>query len=409
MVAPPRYRAALAFSVGLLSVISWCLTAASACIFCALLILNLASFFNPDYVWTQWQVWLLYVLLCCIAVAVIVLLPTWLPQAEMVFFLATVSGFVVFFITVLATSKSKQKGSTIFTDWNNQSGWSDGPAFLIGVGTAMYTFLATDGATHIAEEIPQASKNVPRAMVLTLIIGACTAIPWTLAFMFSTNDLDSVAASYLPILTVYYQALNSQGGAAFFAVWLLFAYYGATISCFVTAGRLTWAFARDNGLPFSPFLAKLHPTLQVPVNATLATAVFCILYGLIYIGSTTAFNSFISLSILGLNLSYVIPQFVVLLRGRENVLPKSRPFDLGPIFGRFCNLFSTVWVALYTVIFCFPYFLPVTVEDMNYLSVVFVGICGIILLGWWGGKRKTFVGPNVTLEGVEVASAMRDA
>jgi choline transport protein len=120
-------------------------------------------------------------------------------------------------------------------------------------------------------------------------------------------------------------------------------------------------------------------------------------YGAIYVGSTTAFNSFVSLAILGLNVSYTVPQAIVLLRGRKNVLPK-RPFDLGPILGPFCNAFSIAWVAVYTVLFCFPVFLPVTLNSMNYLSVVVAGVCLFILILWWGGKRKTFVGPTINLE-----------
>ena len=168
----------------------------------------------------------------------------------------------------------------------------------------------------------------------------------------------------------------------------------------VTAGRLTWAFARDNGLPFSKFFARTHPTLETPVNATMITGAFCIVYGVIYVGSTTAFNSFVSLAILGLNVSYAFPQAIVLLRGRKNVLPK-RSFDLGPVFGPFCNAFSVLWMAVYTVLFCFPVFLPVSLDSMNYLSVVVAGVSLFMLLLWWGGKRKTFVGPTINLEVLE--------
>ncbi|KIW66328.1 hypothetical protein PV04_05664 [Phialophora macrospora] len=408
MVAPPRYRAVVAFTTGWLSVVAWWMTASSACIFCAQICVNLASFFNPDYVWTQWQVYLVYLLLTCLAVALFVLLPTFMPKTEIVFFFATVLGFVVFFITVLATSDTKQSGRTVFTEWNNQTGWNDGIAFFLGVGSCMYIYLATDSATHIAEEMPNPSRNVPRAIGMTMIIGTVTSLLWTIAFMFSTNDLEEVSLSYLPILTVYYQALDSKGGAAFLVVWLLVVYYGASISCFLTAGRLTWAFARDNGLPFSHFFAKVHPTLKVPVNASLLTMVFCAAYGAIYIGSTTAFNSFISLSILGLNITYAIPQGIVLFRGRDKILP-ARPFDLGPILGPFCNAFSVLWILFYTILFCFPVFLPATVENMNYVSVVFVGIGILTLCVWWGGKRKSFTGPAINLDGLETLDELNKA
>ncbi|KAK5057849.1 hypothetical protein LTR84_011850 [Exophiala bonariae] len=405
MVSSSEYRSAVAFTVGWLSVIAWCLTAASAAIFCAQVVTNIASFLHPEYVWTQWQVYLIYVLLCIVAVVIVVWLPRQIPKLEVVFFLSSIVGFVVFTITVLSRSKQKQSSSKVFTDWYNQTGWGDGTAFLLAVGTCMYTYLAVDSVTHVAEEMPNPGKRVPQAMCLTMLIGMITAFTWTIAFMFSSSDLDEVSVSALPILTVYHQALGSEAGAAFFAAWLLFAYYGATISCFVSAGRQTWAFARDNGLPYSKIFAETHPNLQVPANATYATLVFCILYGLIYIGSTTAFNSFISLSILGLNVTYAIPQAVVLLRGRDKCLP-NRQFDLGPIFGPFCNAFSVLWMTLFAVLFCFPVFLPVTAQNMNYLSVVLVGVCLVILALWWGGKRKSFTGPHVDIAGLEVLSAV---
>lgn len=244
-------------------------------------------------------------------------------------------------------------------------------------------------------------------MYMTIVIGIVTTISFTLAMLFSVKSLEDVSLSYLPIMEIYFQALSSRAGAAFFTFWILFIYFGATIGLVVTSGRLLWAFARDNGLPFSPTFAKTHPTLKVPVNATLLTAVFCILYGLIYIGSTAAFNSFIATAILSLNVTYAIPQLIALLRGRAKVLP-ARPFDLGPIFGPFCSIFSTLWVSLYAVLFCFPIFLPATAQTMNYVSVVMAGTGLFIVVAWWmpGGKRKTFTGPRIGREGLEVLSAV---
>jgi len=335
--------------------------------------------------------------------SIVIFLPRAIPMGENVFFLASLFAFLVSFIVVLAKSDTKQPAKVVFTEYTNVTGWSDGTAFMLGVGSCMYAFLATDGATHIAEELPNPGKNVPRAIWLTMVIGIATVFPWTIAFLFSTNDLTAVSEAALPILEVYSQALNSQGGATFMTVWFLFIYFGAGVTCVATTGRLTWAFARDNGLPFSEVFAKVHPTLKVPIWATIASTVFQILYGLIYIGSTTAFNSIINLTILGLNVTYMIPQAIVLFRGREKVLPK-RYFDLGPYFGRFCNAFSLLWVSLYTILFCFPEFIPVTPNTMNYVSVVIAGVVVFITGFWMLVKKGTFVGPDVHFEAFEAAS-----
>ncbi|KAK6373745.1 hypothetical protein LTS17_008238 [Exophiala oligosperma] len=240
-------------------------------------------------------------------------------------------------------------------------------------------------------------------MMLSLGISAVSVIPWTLAFLFSTNDLDAVASSTFPILEVYQQTLNNRSGATFLAVWLLVIYFGSVVSVVAATGRLTWAFARDNGLPYSPTFARLHPTLQMSVNATIASSIVVACYGAIYVGSTTAFNSFISMSILSLNVTYAIPQGIVVFRGRDMVLPHARQFNLGKIFGPYCNIFCVCWVCLYTALFCLPTFLPAEVEDMNYVSVVVAGCALIIVIMWFSGKRKTFVGPIINMELLEAA------
>ena len=411
MVAPHRHRAAIAFVTGWLSVFAWLFTTASACIFCAQVTLNIATLFHADYTPTPWQTYLVYVGFVVACTLITIFLPKQIPLLETVFFGASVTGFAVFLVAILASSPTKQPASAIFATWTNTTGWDDGTAFLLGVGQAMYTYLAVDSATHIAEEVPQPGRRVPKTMAMTVLIGLLTVLPWTLALLFSIQDFDAVAASPLPIMEVYRQALrDSNAGAAALTAWLLFIYFGACIACTVTTGRLMWAFARDRGLPFSSIFSRVHSSLETPANATLLTGIFCILYGLIYIGSTTAFNSFIATAILFLNVTYALPQGVAVFRGRSVTLPATRQFNLGPWCGWFCNVFAVVWVALFTVIFCFPVFRPVTVGSMNYVSVVIGGVCVFVAGLWWGGGKKSeFTGPDVGgIEGLEVVRTRDD-
>ncbi|KPI43975.1 Choline transport protein [Cyphellophora attinorum] len=394
MVAPIRYRALIAFSTGWLSIFAWLFTIASACIYCAQICVNMATLFHPQYIPEQWHVYLVYVAFVAACTLITVFLSRQIPLLETISFFASITGVVVFFVVVLAVSPTKQPASAVFVRWDNQTGWGDGTAFFLAVGQAMYSYLAVDSASHIAEEVPEPGKRVPRTMWLTVVIGALTALPWTIAFLFSIQNLDAVSASPLPIMEIYRQALRgSNAGAAFLTTWLLIMYFGACIGCTVTTGRLIWAFARDGGMPYSKFFSQVNPAFETPANATMLAGVFCILYGLIYIGSTTAFNSFIATSILFLNITYALPQGVVLIRGRSLSLPV-RSFDLGA-FGTFANIFSVLWVALYTIFFCFPVFLPVTVGTMNYVCVIIIGVGVFIALLWWCRKRHDFTGPII--------------
>ncbi|GIJ87763.1 hypothetical protein Asppvi_006676 [Aspergillus pseudoviridinutans] len=376
MVSSPKTRTPCAFVCGWLSCLAWCLTTVSGTIFTAQAILALVSFLKEDYQPRQWQTYLVFLALMTLATGIVCLLAHWLPRLQEVMFWSSISAFVVCLAAVLGMSKSKQPARVVFTQYENETGWPDGLSFLIG-------------------EVPDPGRTIPKVMWLTPVIGIATAVPFVVATLFATVDLGEIIRSELPILTLYHQATGSKDVAAIFTVWLIFNYFGGVLAGLATSGRMAWAFARDNGLPFSRTLAAVHARFQTPVASTVACAVLMALYGLIYIASSTAYSSIISMSILSISVTYVLPQGILLFRGREKVLV-DRYFDLGR-YGAFVNAFSCLWVGLYTVIFCFPTIMQSTPSNMNYLAPVVVAIVVLILAMWYGGKKKAFFGPSVVL------------
>ena len=131
-----------------------------------------------------------------------------------------------------------------------------------------------------------------------------------------------------------------------------------------SASRILMSFAREGGLPFSPFFAKVSTTRQLPVNALcFATLVQCALV-CIYIGNTALFNSLLVLTVATLNVSYAIPNALMLFRGRRLGLPPA-PFSLGRL-GPAINAVALTYNILISVFLFFPNFLPVTALNMNY-------------------------------------------
>jgi amino acid transporter len=104
-----------------------------------------------------------------------------------------------------------------------------------------------------------------------------------------------------------------------------------------TSSRMVYAFARDRGLPFSRFFAKVHPRLAVPLNALWLTLVLVVIFGCIFLGSSSAFNAIVSASVVALGVTYAIPPAVNCLRGRR-MLPENRAFKLPGWLGWSCNL-----------------------------------------------------------------------
>jgi choline transport protein len=104
----------------------------------------------------------------------------------------------------------------------------------------------------------------------------------------------------------------------------------------------------------------------------------------------------ISASIVFLQTSCVIPQAILLYRGRDRVLP-ARYFNLGR-FGAAINATAVVWVIFLDIVYCIPTALPVTPQNMSYVSVVCTGLVGFVLILWFTTKRGKFQGPRIDME-----------
>lgn len=133
------------------------------------------------------------------------------------------------------------------------------PGFEIVSGPAN-DISGTDSATHMSEEIKDASRIVPRAMVATAVLNGIMGFAMIITYCFCIVDLDAALASNTgyPFIDVFYSATNSKGGATAMASILIVLLSCSCISALATASRQCFAFARDEGLPFSKTLAKVR-------------------------------------------------------------------------------------------------------------------------------------------------------
>ncbi|KAK6857470.1 hypothetical protein PG995_006297 [Apiospora arundinis] len=90
-----------------------------------------------------------------------------------------------------------------------------------------------------------------------------------------------------------------------------------------------------------------------------------IILGLLYFGSTTAFNAFSGVGVIALTTAYAVPIVVSMLEGRKAV--RTGSFYLGP-FGLFANIVSVCWSLLAIPLFCMPSTIPIEAATMNYAS-----------------------------------------
>lgn len=116
------------------------------------------------------------------------------------------------------------------------------------------------------------------------------------------------------------------------------------------------------------------------------------LLGLVNIGSSTAFNAMTTLALIGHYASYLLPITLLVVRrfGQKHI--PFGPFKLGR-FGLPINLFSIFYSVLLIVFMVFPPYQPVTVENMNYSSVIFGAVLLLSLILWFMYGQAKYRGP----------------
>ena len=100
----------------------------------------------------------------------------------------------------------------------------------------------------------------------------------------------------------------------------------------------------------------------MPVNANALTLGVQLALGLIFLGSTAAFNAFVGVAVICLGASYAMPVAASLANGRRDVA--DAPFSLGR-WGYAINTFAVLWVAFSIVLFSMPAVIPVTRVSMS--------------------------------------------
>lgn len=104
----------------------------------------------------------------------------------------------------------------------------------------------------------------------------------TLSFCISAMDFDQVLSSPTgyPFMQVFYNATGTTGGATALTIFPIIFGFAGILTLMATSSRQLFAFARDNALPFSPWLAKVSSN-DIPLNAILVTFTITCLLSLI--------------------------------------------------------------------------------------------------------------------------------
>ncbi|KAF2466342.1 amino acid permease, partial [Lindgomyces ingoldianus] len=407
VIAWKRWVPLLSWITGWINVSGWIALVASGGLLGSQLIVGVISLFNPTYTPERWHQFLIYIGYNIFAFIINAFMNASLPYVNKAAITWSILGFVVISITVLScTSPNYASGYFVFRQFINETGWPDGIAWLLGLLQGGLGLTGYDAVAHMIEEIPNASIEGPKIMIYCVAIGTFTGFVFLVVLLFVSggNSEDIISSPAGPLLQILYNATQNRAGAVCLLMFPLICLLFATTSIMTTSSRMTYAFARDGGLPASRFFAKVHPKLGQPLNSLLLTTILVIIFGCIFLGSSSAFNAIISASVVALGVSYAIPVAINCLQGRKKLPP--RAFVLPNAFAWFANLLGIAYVIVTTVLFVFPPELPVTASNMNYCIVAFAIILIISTVQWFVDGRKNFTGPRTEM-GLEILDAVK--
>ncbi|KAL8783597.1 MAG: hypothetical protein Q9213_004526 [Squamulea squamosa] len=334
MLAPPTSRRFLSYITGWLNVIGWQALAASGAYLCATIIQGLIVLNNPTYNFQRWHGTLLLWAVICVAVLVNTVISSLLPKIECVILILHILGFFAVMIPLVYMAPHTT-AKDVFTLFINGGGWqTTGLSFFVGLYGNVFAFLGTDAAIHMSEEIANASTNVPRSMITSILLNGILGFSMLIAVLFCSGDITAEAIietpTGYPFMAIFVQATQSIGGSTAMAVVIVVLGICATIAFVASASRMTWSFARDHGLPFHRYLSKVDPRSSIPLISVLTTVTISCLLALINIGSNIAFNDVISLTINGLYSSYLLAAGLLLYRRATGSIAIPTTYESNP-------------------------------------------------------------------------------
>jgi amino acid transporter len=139
---------------------------------------------------------------------------------------------------------------------------------------ALWCYYGFEACGDVAEETPDATRAIPKAMRMTIYIGGFAAMLVCLAFVLAVPDLNAVFSGKDtdPVVTILNTAVGPFGLRAVIAV-VLVSFFSCLISLEAATSRLLFSYGRDHMIFGSRHLSALSAHTKVPVNALLFAGV----------------------------------------------------------------------------------------------------------------------------------------
>lgn len=113
----------------------------------------------------------------------------------------------------------------------------------------------------MAEEVKNATKVVPRAIQISVLLNGTLGLAMLIAYLFCLGDLNDVVESSgiygYAYIYVFLKSTGSAAGAATMVMIMWILGVCCLVGLMAATSRQLWSFARDNAVPFSAQVTKV--------------------------------------------------------------------------------------------------------------------------------------------------------
>jgi amino acid transporter len=336
----------------------------------------------------------------------------------------------VVFLVFLA-GKPDQSGLTLFAvqpldtagSWDNNLGFihlTYGPAFsyplvlafFFSLLQANWTYTGYDASAHVAEETVGARVASAWGLFMSVAVSAVVGFVFLLALTTHLPDLSALfpaslddAATYsqyyfgggVAVIDILRYNLGGLGDLLSAGIAIAMAFCG--LSSVASAGRMLFAFSRDDGLPGAGWLKKVSHRYRTPANSLVAIVVVSWLFSVaaFIVGTGTAIVIITAISTIFLYAAYGV---VIYLGATTQGWLSERVWSLGR-WSKPIAWVAVAWVIVLMVLFSWP-------TSGNISWPFMVGTVVLLLIYYFGDAKERFKGPRSMGDSAELTEIERE-
>jgi amino acid transporter len=285
-------------------------------------------------------------------------------------------------------------------------------AFLFSLLQANWTYTGYDASAHVAEETIGARKSSAWGIFLSVAVSAVVGYIFLLALGTHLPDLSPLFGQ-LDDAATYSQYYFGDGAAVLFilgenldaglagilggGIALAMCFCG--LSSVASAGRMLYAFSRDDGLPGSGWLKKVSHRYRTPANALTGMVVgaFILTFLAFWVGRGIAVVIVTAVSTIFLYAAYAVP---IYLGMTTDAWKSARVWSLGR-WSKLVAVVSLLWIVVLMILFSFP-----TSGNISWPFMVIIFL--FLVVYYFGWARRNFKGPHAMGADAELTEIERE-